>query len=232
MRPWIVVGAVGAVVAVLVAGFLLLEGPSSQGPTPRSTAVGWRNSPSFDDSLAMEGLADDSQSISFHGGTLNPPRPAPDFVLIDQHGEPFRLRDQKGKAVVLFFGYTTCPDVCPGTLAHYRRVKEMLGEDADRVEFVFITVDPERDTTERLAEYVAIFDPEFIGLTGDRADLERVWADYGVYAERVDEPDSPVGYWMNHTSLSYVIDPKGDLRLAHLFGTPVEAVVEDLRRLL
>lgn len=227
MRSWIIIGAVGAIViSVLGFGFLMMEGRMPQGasPTPPPPA-GWTA-----DGSAAGGVQ--ATETGFHGGVLNPPQPAPDFALVDQHGRTFRLRDHSGKVVVLFFGYTTCPDVCPGTLAHYRRVKEMLGEDAERVEFVFVTVDPERDTTERLGEYVSIFDPEFYGLTGDRAVLERVWADYGVYAERVDDPDSPVGYWMNHTSLSYVVDPRGDLRLAHLFGTPVEHVVEDLRKLL
>jgi len=227
MRSWIIIGAVGAIViSVLGFGFLMMEGRMPQGasPTPPPPA-GWTA-----DGSAAGGVQ--ATETGFHGGVLNPPQPAPHFALVAQHGRTFRLRDHSGKVVVLFFGYTTCPDVCPGTLAHYRRVKEMLGEDAERVEFVFVTVDPERDTTERLGEYVSIFDPEFYGLTGDRAVLERVWADYGVYAERVDDPDSPVGYWMNHTSLSYVAVPRGDLRLAHLFGTPVEHVVEDLRKLL
>jgi len=168
----------------------------------------------------------------FYGGVLDPPRPAPDFTLTDQYGEAFRLSDQRGDVVVLFFGYTTCPDVCPGTLAQYRRVKAALGEDADRVEFVFVTVDPERDTQERLAEYIALFDPEFHGLWADRATLEEVWRLYGVYVERVEAPESSAGYLVNHTSLSYVIDPRGNLRLAHFYGMPVEQVVHDLQLLL
>lgn len=168
----------------------------------------------------------------FYGGVLDPPRPAPDFTLTDQHGETFRLSDHRGDLVVLFFGYTTCPDVCPGTLAQYRRVKEALGEDADRVEFVFVTVDPERDTQERLAEYIALFDPEFHGLWADRATLEEVWRLYGVYVEPVEAPESGAGYLVNHTSLSYVIDPRGNLRLAHFYGMPNEQVVHDLKLLL
>lgn len=225
MRRWTLLGGVAALVALLLGwGFLAFDAE----PTPIPSAQDSYNVGRWPGSEL--GPADGEPA--FHGGILNPPQAAPAFELIDQHGRPFNLEDHKGKVVVLFFGYTTCPDVCPGTLAHYRRVKEMMGEDAKRVEFVFITVDPERDTQERLAEYVAIFDPEFYGLTGPRADLERVWADYGVYAERVDVPDSPVGYWMNHTALSYVIDPEGNLRLAHMYGTPVEHVAEDLQRLL
>ena len=168
----------------------------------------------------------------FYGGVLDPPQPAPDFTLIDQYGETFRLSDQRGDVVVLFFGYTTCPDVCPGTLAQYRRVKAALGEDADRVQFVFVTVDPERDTQERLAEYIALFDPEFHGLWADRTTLEQVWRLYGVYVEPVEAPGSSAGYLVNHTSLSYVIDPRGNLRLAHFYGTPVEQIAHDLKLLL
>lgn len=168
----------------------------------------------------------------FYGGVLDPPRPAPEFTLIDQRGDTFRLSDHRGDVVVLFFGYTTCPDVCPGTLAQYRNVKALLGEDADRVEFVFVTVDPERDSKERLAEYIALFDPEFYGLWETRERLEEVWRMYGVYVERVDTPDSSAGYLVNHSAVSYVIDPRGNLRLAHLYGTPNDQVVHDLKLLL
>lgn len=168
----------------------------------------------------------------FVGGILDPPRAAPDFILLDQRGATYRLSDQVGDVVVLFFGYTTCPDVCPTTLAQYRQVKNLLGEDADRVQFVFVTVDPERDTPDRLDQYISLFDREFHGLTGDVEALQAVWRDYGVYVERVEAPDSPVGYWMNHSSVSYVVDPKGDLRLIHLYNTPNDDIVHDLRLLL
>lgn len=168
----------------------------------------------------------------FYGGVLDPPRPAPDFTLTDQHGATYRLSDQRGDVVVLFFGYTTCPDVCPGTLAQYRNVKSLLGDDADRVQFVFVTVDPERDTQERLAEYIALFDPEFHGLWADREALEEVWRLYGVYVERVETPESSAGYLVNHSAVSYVIDTRGNLRLAHLYGTPNDHVVHDLQLLL
>ncbi len=169
---------------------------------------------------------------NFFGGTLDPPRAAPDFTLSDQHGATYRLSEQRGDVVVLFFGYTTCPDVCPTTLAQYRQVKNLLGEDAERVQFVFVTVDPERDDEERLNQYISLFDREFLGLTGDAEALQAVWRDYGVYVERVEAPDSPVGYWMNHSSVSYVVDAKGDLRLIHLYNTPNDDVVHDLRLLL
>lgn len=168
----------------------------------------------------------------FNGGVLNPPQPVADFTLIDQYGEPYRLSDNFGDVIVLFFGYTTCPDVCPGTLAHFRQVRSMLGPDADDVQFLFVTVDPERDSTDRLREYVALFDPAIKGLTGDIDTLQQVWTDYGVYVERVEAPESSVGYWMNHTAGAYVINSRGELQLMHLYGMSAEDVVEDLKRLL
>ena len=120
-------------------------------------------------------------SPSFRGNALDSPVAAPDFALTDQHGQPFRLSEQRGNVVILFFGYASCPDVCPTTLGMWRRVQTELGDDAQRVRFVFVTVDPERDTQERLREHLTIFSPDFIGLTGTPADLEPVYQAYGVY---------------------------------------------------
>jgi len=169
---------------------------------------------------------------SFYGATLDPPRAAPDFSLADQHGGRFRLSEQKGDVVVLFFGYTSCPDVCPGTLAQYRHVKRTLGEEAERVQFIFVTVDPERDSRERLYEYINLFDPEFKALWGELEELQAVWRAYGVYVEKVDAPGSSAGYLVNHTSVSYVIDTDGNLRLIHLYGMPDDQVIHDLKRLI
>src|SRR5512135_226101 len=105
-------------------------------------------------------------SYRFHGSVIDPPVRAADFSLIDQNGASYRLSDQKGKTVLLFFGYTHCPDECPGTLAQFKQIKQLLGKKADQVEFAMITVDPERDTVGQLRNYVPGFDPSFIGLTG------------------------------------------------------------------
>lgn len=172
------------------------------------------------------------EGFTFNGMRLNPPRPAPDFTLVDQNENPFRLRDQRGHVVVLFFGYTTCPDVCPATLAQFSQVKQMLGDKADHVRFIFVSVDPERDTPEKLAWYISHFDEDIIGLTGSREVLSKVWQDYGVYVERVEAPESRFEYWLNHTSISYVIDAQGMVVGAHPFGFPSELVVEDLLRLV
>lgn len=133
--------------------------------------------------------------------------------------------------VVLFFGYTYCPDVCPTTLAEYRRAKEQLGPLADQVRFVFVTVDPERDTRERLATYVEIFDEDFVGLTGDTEVLARMYEDFGVVVSRVDNQDSS-DYWLNHTAMSYVVDKDGAVRLVHLFGMTSEDMAKDIAALV
>jgi protein SCO1/2 len=163
---------------------------------------------------------------------LTSPIPAPDFTLTDQHGQPFRLSDQRGHVVLLFFGYTHCPDVCPTTLATWKRVHEALGPDAERVRFVFITVDPERDTRERLQQHLAVFNPAFIGLTGTADELAAIYQAYGVFHEKAAASGSAAGYLVNHTASVYVIDPDGRWRLQFGFGTPAEDMVHDIRELL
>lgn len=181
--------------------------------------------------LANLGAPNDPRAVSFYGATLEPPRTAPDFTLLDQHGDEYRLSEQVGDVVVMFFGYTSCPDVCPGTLAQYRYVKETLGDEKERIQFVFVTVDPERDTRERLLEYINLFDSDFKALTGDPEELQKVWQSYGVFIERVEAPESPVGYWINHSAISYVVDSGGNLRLAHLYGMPDDQIAHDLKLL-
>src|SRR3972149_9089604 len=116
----------------------------------------------------------------FQGSLIVPSVPAQDFTFTDQYGQPFELSDQQGKVILMFFGYTNCPDVCPLTLADFKQLKSQLGEAAEQVSFVFITVDPERDTQERIKEYLANFDPAIVGLTGEHHELEHIWQDYGV----------------------------------------------------
>lgn len=168
---------------------------------------------------------------SFRGTVLDPPIPAPDFTLTDQGGQPFRLGDQRGKVVLLFFGYTNCPDVCPTTLATWKRVYDALGDDADRVRFVFITVDPERDTPERLREHLAIFNPNFVGLTGTLDELAPVYGAYGIFREKDAATESALGYLVSHTASVAVIDRDGQRRLSFSFGTPAEDIVHDLHQL-
>jgi protein SCO1/2 len=169
---------------------------------------------------------------SFRGNGLPTPIPAPDFKLTDQYGQSFRLSDQRGKVVLLFFGYTNCPDVCPTTLATWKQVYDALGDDANRVRFVFITVDPERDTPERLQQHLAIFNPNFIGLTGLPEELERVYKAYGIYHEKDTSSETAAGYLVNHSASVLLLDADGRWRENFPFGTPAEDVVHDIRELL
>jgi protein SCO1/2 len=171
------------------------------------------------------------QNYTYKGALIDPPAPAADFVLNDQHGEPFRLSDQRGKVVLIFFGYTHCPDVCPVTLSEYKQIKASLGEKADQVRFVFISVDPERDTRQRVGDYVANFDPGITGLTGERLALEPVWKSYGVYAAR-QELGSAAGYLVDHSARMYLIDPQGNWRLNYAFGMDANGIVQDILHLL
>lgn len=168
---------------------------------------------------------------TFQGSLIEPPVAAPQFELTDFNGQPFQLSDLDGQVVVMFFGYTSCPDVCPVTLSDFLRIRADLGQQAEKVSFVFVTVDPERDTPQRLRKYLTNFDPDIIGLTGDRSQLESVWSAYGVYQARA-EGGSQDNYLVDHSSRVYVIDADGDLRLTYLFGTNEELITEDVRHLV
>ena len=172
-----------------------------------------------------------AQPYTYQGSLIDPPVPAADFQLNNQHGDTFHLSEQRGKVVLIFFGYTHCPDVCPVALSEFKQVKKQLGDLADQVEFVFITVDPERDTAEVLGQYLANFDPTFIGLSGTPDELEPVYKSYGVYHEKTDT-GSAAGYLVDHTARMYVIDAQGNWRLTYPFGMEVEKQVEDLVHLL
>ncbi len=172
------------------------------------------------------------QQATFKGTELQDPPPAPDFTLTDQYGRPFRLSDQKGRVVLLFFGYTNCPDVCPTTLSVWQQVETQLGKDAEKVRFVLITADPERDTPDRLREHLARFSPNFIGLTGTPQELAPVYEAYHAYVEKDAEGETAAGYLVNHTAATFVVDPQGRWRLTIPFGTPAEDVVHDVRLLL
>jgi protein SCO1/2 len=172
-----------------------------------------------------------NRNYQYNGVVIDPPAPAADFTLTDQHGQPFRLSDQRGKAAIIFFGYTNCPDVCPITLSEFKRIKAMLGDNADQVAFIYITVDPERDTVARLAEYLPNFDPQFIGLTGDLPALEQVWKAYGVYQQKQDA-GSAAGYLVDHSTRTYLIDPDGAWRINFPYGMEPEKIVRDIRQVL
>lgn len=153
-----------------------------------------------------------------------------DFRLTDHTGKTRTLADFRGKVVVMFFGYTRCPDVCPTTLAELKAVKEQLGADGMRMQVLFITVDPERDTAELLASYVPAFDPSFLGLYGDNAAISKVARDFKVFYQKV-PGKAPDSYTVDHTAGSYIFDPLGRLRLFARFGNAAN-LAADIRTLL
>ena len=154
-----------------------------------------------------------------------------DFSLPDTAGKTLTMADFKGKAVVLFFGYTHCPDVCPTTLAELSQALQKLGDDGKRVQVLMITVDPARDTAPLLGQYVSAFNPTFVGLRpADDAQLVKVTKDFRVYYAKV--PGKAGDYTMDHTAASYVFDPQGRLRLFARDGQGAESWVHDLKILL
>jgi protein SCO1/2 len=156
---------------------------------------------------------------------------AKDFALTDHTGKPRTLADFKGKAVLMFFGYTQCPDVCPTTMAEMATVMQQLGPLADRVQVLFVTIDPERDTRELLSKYVPAFDPRFLGMYGDQAATAKVAKEFKVFYQKV--PGKVAGsYTMDHTAGSYVFDPQGRIRLFVRHGQGAEPIVHDLKILL
>ena len=166
------------------------------------------------------------------GSVIEPPMPAAEIELTDQNGNPFRLSDHRGQVVLLFFGYAACPDVCPATMAVLKQARAQLSAlQAERVQVVFITVDPDRDTSDLIQEYVARFDPTFIGLSGSEADLPPVWQAYGVFRE-LGEKNANGFYEVSHTARVYVVDTQGNLSLSFPFGATIEDVAHDLKILL
>lgn len=149
----------------------------------------------------------------------------------DHHGRPRQLADFHGQAVVLFFGYTACPDICPSTLAKFAEVMQALGPQAGRVQVLFVTLDPERDTAERLQEFVPWFHPSFLGLYADRPTTETVASEFRIYSAKKDV-GSGLGYVLDHSAGAYLFDPAGRLRLYVGDQAPVADIVADLNVLL
>jgi len=195
-----------------------------------------------------------SETHLFNGLPFPVPEPAPDFSLMDQNNQQFRLSEHQGKFVLLYFGFTHCPDECPATLGIWKQVANRLEKDAEKVSFVMVTVDPERDTPQVMGDYLANFNSDFIGLSGPVETLEDISINYSVYFKRLrlteeevmsahvlgdehehsaevnDEHEEP--YLVAHTTLTYLIDESGQLILAYPLETPTGEIVQDLEYLL
>lgn len=178
--------------------------------------------------LALFAAACAGDAHTWHGSPYPEASPAPDIALTDTQGEPFQISAQRGKTVLIFFGYTSCPDVCPATVAEMRWVFDQMGADASKAVFTFITVDPERDTTQVLRGFLDKFNPNFVGLTGDQESLVAVEAAYGVYAKAEDHtPGEP--YEVTHTARVFLVDPEGMLRTNYSLDTDPEDILLDLK---
>ncbi len=172
-----------------------------------------------------------SAQQKFQGVDITGAEYARTLALPDQNGQARTLDDFKGKVTVVFFGYTQCPDVCPTTMAELAQVKKALGKDGERVQGVFVTVDPERDTPEALKAYMASFDPSFVALRGTLEQTKAAAKEFKVFYAKV--PGKAEGsYTIDHTAGSYVLDGKGKVRLFVRYGGPAEALTSDIKALL
>jgi protein SCO1/2 len=172
-----------------------------------------------------------SEAPRFNNVDITGANYAKDFRLTDFNGKPRSLADFKGKLVVVFFGYTQCPDVCPTTMADMAEVKRRLGADGDKLQVIFITLDPDRDTPQVLAQYVPAFDPSFLALYGTRDETAAVAKDFKVFYQKV-PGKTETSYTMDHTAGSYVFDRDGRIRLFLRHAGGVDPIVADLKTLL
>jgi len=160
---------------------------------------------------------------TFKGAVITPPWSAPEIKLTDHNGQPFMMSNQRGKVVLLFFGYTNCPDECPLTMAHLKLVLESLGNQAKDVQVVMVSTDPARDTPQALKDFMNHFNPSFLGLTGPLGELQKAWRGYGVTVE---------GGGETHSTYLYVIDPSGNIRETFLPDEEPKNIAADVRLLL
>lgn len=158
-----------------------------------------------------------------HGSVISPPQPAPDFALIGQNQQTVELSDFQGKYVLLFFGFTNCPDECPLTMGYLKQMHDKLGDEADQVQTILITTDPAHDTPQVLGDYLSHFDPSFIGLTASLENLQSVWSSYGVTV--MDNGET-------HSSFLYLIDPKGNLIATYPLLDNSDDITADMQHLI
>ena len=171
-----------------------------------------------------------STNDGYTGSVYEPPVEISDFTLPASTGNDLSLSDLEGQYVLMFFGYTFCPDVCPTTLAEFRQVKSILGEEARNVTFLFISVDPERDTPDIVREYVEHFDADFIGMSGDDEILAEIGEPFGLFYQRWEEDGS--NYPVDHTGRSFLLDPQGNLVMSFAYGTDATVIADGVRQMM
>jgi len=185
--------------------------------------------PAFVFALLAATTARAADEAGLKAGVFSPARPAPDFTLRGSDGTELTLSRYRGKVVIVAFGFTSCPVVCPTTLSTLSKAHKELGPDAAGLQVVYITVDPERDTIERMREYLLNFSPTFVGATGTAEQLAAVRKEYGIFATREAAAD---GYSFSHSSYTYLVDREGNLRALMPYGQEPAAYVHDVRILL
>ncbi|MBK8985482.1 MAG: SCO family protein [Chloroflexi bacterium] len=171
------------------------------------------------------------QPHEFGGLLFEDAQPVPDFSLAAANKQSISLSDYRGQFVFVYFGYTYCPDLCPDTLAKLARVRRQLGDQADQMQVIMISVDPERDTPDKLAEYVEHFSDSFIGLTGSPAEVDAAGAPFGLFYQKHDGTAAS-GYLVDHTARTYLLDRDGRILIAYPHDAPDTAITADLRYLL
>jgi protein SCO1/2 len=181
--------------------------------------------------LLVVAVALSAQTMIAANRSVDPNPDFTDFALTDQTGHPFHLSQLHGKVVLLFFGYTHCPDACPTTMAKLASVNKLIGKDADRVMIVFVSVDPGRDTPDILKSYLAYFHMNSVGLTGTKAQIDEVVKQYGARYE-IEQSDSAAGYHVNHSTDLYLLNQQGELVKTFGYGDATQVIVDGVRPLL
>jgi protein SCO1 len=180
----------------------------------------------------LESLFAPTPTAAPRGVAIDPPKEMPEWTLTNSDGKSIKLSDFRGKAMLLFFGYTHCPDICPLSLADFRAIKKELGDTAKQLNFVMVSVDGERDTPEVMDRYVHTFDPEFYGITGNEVDVRKAGLNYGVHFEKQKPAGTAAAYLVAHTTYSYLLDSQGRWRMVFPFKTPAESVAADIKAVL
>lgn len=204
-----------------VMGIILLQSVSSEAEaTPEPTTSG-----------AFSGI--DAENAAYAGvEVIDPPRPMPDFTLTNQQGEATSLSDLQGQPTLITFGFTNCPDICPLTLNEWRGIRADLGDTGAAVNYVFVSVDGQRDTPEALQRYFAVRDvPDFVGLTGPETEVRRIMVDYGATFE-TGPADANGRYNVDHTAASFLLDADGRWIRTYVFGTEPDVIVQDLQQMM
>jgi protein SCO1 len=181
--------------------------------------------------FALTACFDKANEASFHSIDITGADYADGFSLTDHNGQPRTLADFKGKAVVIFFGFTQCPDVCPTSMSELAQARQLLGADGDRLQGLFVSVDPERDTPEIMKAYIASFDPTFLALYAKPEELPELAKRFKVYYKKV-PGSTPDTYTMDHSAGSYIYDPSGRVRLYSRYGGGAQVLADDVKKLL